>query len=125
MELPDLPPDASASVELVVGDADTALAFRSGDVAVLATPRLVALCEEATVAAVAAYVPAGYTTVGSRVELHHVKATAVGETVTAQARLAEAHGRRLLFEVSARDAQGPVAAGSVTRVVVDRERFGG
>ena len=46
-------PGLSATVELVVGDADTAIALHSGEVAVLATPRLLALCEEAAFTAVA------------------------------------------------------------------------
>ena len=36
--------------ELVVGENDTAIALGSGDVPVLATPRLIALCEQASVA---------------------------------------------------------------------------
>ena len=44
-----LAPGLTASVTLVVDDADTALALGSGDVPVLGTPRVIALAEEATV----------------------------------------------------------------------------
>jgi fluoroacetyl-CoA thioesterase len=110
-------------VELVVTDADTAIALRSGDVAVLATPRVVALCEEASVAAVAGRLPVGQTTVGMRVQLDHLQPTPVGGSVTAEATLEKIEGRRLTFTVAVNDAKGLVAAGKVTRVVVDLDRF--
>ncbi len=106
-----------------MADEDTAVAFRSGDVAVLSTPRIVALCEEAAVAAVEGSLDAGETTVGMRIQLDHLNPTAVGDVVTADARLEKVEGRRLKFSVSVNDARGLVAAGKVTRVVVDRDRF--
>ena len=108
---------------LVVTDADTAVALRSGVVEVLGTPRLVALCEEATMAALFDRLPAGETTVGMRVQIDHLQPTAVGQTVTAEAVLERIDGRRLTFTVSASDAKGLVAAGKVTRVVVQIDRF--
>jgi predicted thioesterase len=108
---------------LVVGAADTAVAMRSGTVDVLATPRLVALCEEATCLAIDGRVPAGHTTVGMRVQIDHLQPTAVGGEVTAEATLDKIDGRRLTFTVSAADARGLIAVGKVTRVVVDVDRF--
>jgi fluoroacetyl-CoA thioesterase len=112
-----------AEVELTVTATDTATAFGSGDVEVLATPRLVALVEQATVAAVAAGLAAGETTVGTRVELDHLVATPVGRTVVAAAVLAGVDGRRLTFEVDVHEGAVAVARGRVERVVVDRQRF--
>jgi predicted thioesterase len=113
----------AAAISLQVGDEDTAVALRSGDVPVLATPRLIALCEEASLQAVAAAVPDGHTTVGMRVQLDHLVPTAIGNQVTAEATLEKVEGRRLTFTVSASDDRGLIAAGKVTRVVVDVERF--
>ncbi len=110
-------------VELVVDDADTAIAAKSGDVAVLATPRIVALCEEAAVLAVDGQLPEGETTVSMRVQLDHLAPTAVGNRVTADAKLEKIEGRRLKFSVSVNDDRGLVAAGKVTRVIVERSRF--
>ena len=118
-----LQPGLAAAISLLVGDEDTAVALRSGEVAVLATPRLIALCEEASLQAVANDVPAGHTTVGMRVQLDHLVPTAIGANVTAEATLEKVEGRRLTFTVSASDERGLVAAGKVTRVVVDVERF--
>ena len=113
----------SAEVELTVGDEDTAVAWRSGDVAVLGTPRVVALCEEAAVAAVGDRLAPGETTVGMRVQLDHLAPTAVDGRVRAEATLEKVEGRRLTFTVSVTDARGLVAAGRITRVVVLRDRF--
>ena len=114
---------AHGSVELTVTDDDTAVAFRSGTVPVLATPRLVALVEEASVMAVQQQLAAGETTVGMRVQLDHLAPTPVGATVLAEANLDKVEGRRLTFTVSVTDGRGLVAVGKVTRVVVDEQRF--
>jgi fluoroacetyl-CoA thioesterase len=108
---------------LVVGIDDTARAMRSGTVDVLATPRVVALCEEATVTAISGRLPAGYTTVGMRVQIDHLQPTAVGTEVVAEATLEKIDGRRLTFTVSVSDTRGLVAAGKVTRVLVEVDRF--
>lgn len=113
----------TASVELVVAADDTAPAFGSGSVPVLATPRLVALCEEAAVQAIDGQLGTGETSVGMRVQFDHLAPTMVGSLVTAEATLEKVAGRRLTFTVSASDPRGLIAAGKVTRVVVDVERF--
>jgi fluoroacetyl-CoA thioesterase len=113
----------TASVDLVVAADDTAPAFGSGSVPVLATPRLVALCEEAAVQAVEGQLGTGETSVGMRVQFDHLAPTMVGSLVTAEATLEKVAGRRLTFTVSASDPRGLIAAGKVTRVVVDVERF--
>jgi fluoroacetyl-CoA thioesterase len=116
-------PGSSAEVELTVGDADTAIAMGSGEVPVLATPRLVALCEEASVAAISASVGPEETTVGHTVQLDHVAPTRVGRRVRAEATLMKVEGRRLTFNVSVNDARGLVAVGKLTRVLVNTDRF--
>jgi fluoroacetyl-CoA thioesterase len=118
-----LAPGLTASVTLVVAEGDTALAQRSGDVPVLGTPRLIALAEQASVEATESELPAGRTTVGYQVQLAHLTPTPVGGTVVAEATLEQVEGRRLTFRVSVSDARGLVAAGRITRVVVERARF--
>ena len=118
-----LAPGLTASVTLVVDDADTALALRSGDVPVLGTPRVISLAEEATVQAIAPELPDGRTTVGYQVQLAHLTPTPIGGTVVAEATLEQVEGRRLTFRVAVNDARGLVAAGRITRVVVERSRF--
>jgi predicted thioesterase len=113
----------AGEVELLVTDADTAIALRSGDVAVLGTPRIVALCEEAAMAALDGRLKPGETSVGHAVQLDHVAPSAVGALVRAEATLSKVEGRRLVFTFSVSDSRGLVAAGRLTRVVVDAERF--
>jgi predicted thioesterase len=118
-----LEPGLTASVTLVVDEADTALALRSGDVPVLGTPRVIALAEQATVEAIAGNLPEGKTTVGYQVQLAHLSPTPIGGTVVAEATLEQVESRRLTFRVAVNDARGLVAAGRVTRVIVERARF--
>ena len=118
-----LAPGLTASVTLVIADADTALALRSGDVPVLATPRLIALAEQASVEAIASDLPSGRTTVGYQVQLAHLTPTSVGGTVVAEATLEQVEGRRLTFRVSVKYRAGLVAAGRITRVAVEEDRF--
>jgi fluoroacetyl-CoA thioesterase len=116
-----------ASVVHTVQDQDTARSLGSGDLDVLGTPRLLAWCEEATVAALADRLGPEQTSVGTRVELAHVRATAVGTSVRVRADLVHVDGRLHRFDVVAeQDSDGAsavVAHGQVTRVVVDRDRF--
>ena len=116
-------PGLTAEIELVVSDADTAITLRSGCVPVLATPRVVALCEEATVKALENQLDPGETSVGMKVQLDHLAPTAVGHTVAAEATVEKVAGRRIIFTVSVNDERGLIAVGRVTRVVVDTERF--
>jgi fluoroacetyl-CoA thioesterase len=118
-----LDPGRSGRVSLVVSDRDTAVALGSGDVEVLATPRLISLCEEAAMGAVAGALGAGQTSVGVRVQFDHLAPVRVGSQVTAEAVLERIEGRRLVFTVTATDAAGLVGAGRVTRVVVDIDSF--
>jgi fluoroacetyl-CoA thioesterase len=111
------------TVTLDVAATDTAEAFGSGDVPVLGTPRVVALCEQAALVALRSALAADQTSVGKSVQIDHLAPTAVGGVVTADATLEKVEGRRLTFTVTVNDRCGLVAAGRVTRVVVERERF--
>lgn len=120
-----MPLETGARGELrhIVGEADTAIALLSGAVPVLGTPKVVALCEQAAVAAIADALPPGQTTVGMRVQLDHLQPTAVGIEVHVESVLEKIEGRRLHFHVNVHDPRGLVATGRLTRVVVDTERF--
>ncbi|MEU5862141.1 MULTISPECIES: thioesterase family protein [unclassified Nonomuraea] len=119
-----LSPGLRSQLLTMVERSDTAEKFGSGDVPVLATPRLLALAERATVEAVRPQLAEGETSVGTRVELEHLAASPLGAHVELTAELTEVDGRRLVFTFEARDLQGTVVGrGTVERVVVDRARF--
>lgn len=118
-----LEPGLCAEVDLMVSDADTAIALKTGDVPVLSTPRVAALCEEAAVKALVGQLGSKETSVGMKLQLDHLAPSAVGHHVTAEATVEKVNGRRITFTVSVNDERGLVAVGRVTRVVVDVERF--
>lgn len=113
----------SARIELLVTETDTAEAFRSGTVPVLATPRLIALCEEASCMAIEGHLPANHTSVAKRLQFDHLVPVGIGGTVWAEATLDRIEGRRLVFTLSVSEGGGLVAAGKVIRVIVDRDAF--
>ena len=108
-----------------VTDADTAAALGSGDVPVLATPRLIAWMEAATVRAAAAFLVTGQTTVGTAIRIEHRRATPVGGSVEITATPSRnVAGSRLTFDIQAIGDSGQlVAAGQIDRMIVDRQRF--
>lgn len=95
----------------------------SGDLAVFATPAMCALMENAAMMAVVPHLEAGQTTVGTALNIEHLRATPVGKTVTATAVLSGIEGRKLTFNIAARDEKGVIGEGTHTRFIVDRERF--
>lgn len=106
-----------------VSTADTAVAIGSGDLEVLATPRLIAWCEAAAFD-VCRPTDEARTTVGTFVKLEHVKGSAVGAVIAISCAEPISDGRRLVCFVTATDPDGEtLASGEVHRAVVDRERF--
>ncbi len=101
----------------------TAQHLSSGNVAVFATPEMVRWMERAAVAAVDHLLPAGYQTVGIRVDVRHFAATPLGMTVRTRAELLEVDGRKLTFRVEAFDDIEKVGEGIHERVIVDLGRF--
>ena len=107
----------------VVNSTNTAAALGSGDMDVFATPAMVALMENAAMNAVAPHLAEGQTTVGTQITTSHIKASALGATITATAVLTAVDGRSLTFAITARDSENIIGEGVHTRFVVDRERF--
>lgn len=91
--------------------------------AVLATPAMVALMENAAMLAVALHLGEGETTVGSMISTSHLKPSKVGNTVQAVAELTEVDGRKLTFKVEAFDGETLIGSGEHIRFVVNREKF--
>jgi predicted thioesterase len=101
----------------------TAEYIGSGDLAVLATPAMCALMENAAMMAVATHLEDSQTTVGTALNIEHMRATKVGKVITATAVLTEVNGRELKFNIAARDEVGIVGEGTHTRFIVYREKF--
>jgi predicted thioesterase len=110
-------------VEVVVQPADTADALGNTGVHVLATPRLVALLEQAAIRAVQAHLPPGAGTVGTRIDVRHLAATPVGMRATIRATLREVDGRRFVFGIEGHDEAEPIVEGTHERFQIDQARF--
>jgi predicted thioesterase len=95
----------------------------SGLASVLATPALVAFCEECARLTVDPLLPDGQQTVGTRISIRHLAATPPGMRVTVRAELIETDGRQLNFRVEAWDETEPVAEAEHERFIIDVERF--
>lgn len=116
-------PGLKESRHLLVTKQHCADVLGSGDVPVLGTPALLALAEGACVDAIRGDLPEGQTSVGQWAEIEHIKPTAVGREVDAEATLVGHHGRRLEFKVIIRSSDEIVAKVRHRRVLVDRARF--
>lgn len=108
---------------VTVNESNTAMTMGSGTLDVFATPALIALMEETCWRSVADRLDAGCGTVGTRLEIGHTAPTPVGMEVTCESTLSEVDGRRLVFEVTARDAKGVVGEGKHERFVIQSEKF--
>jgi fluoroacetyl-CoA thioesterase len=123
-----LAPGLRSFVGITVADTDTATAMGSGDVPVLGTPRLLALAEAATVAAIRPRLEPGQTSVGTSAVMEHKRPSPVGAEVVVEAELTEVDDRRLVFSVRARQISSHdhvvvLGAGTLERIVVDRDGF--
>ncbi len=113
----------SAQSKIVVAESNIASTMGSGDLAVFATPAMIALMENAAMKAVAEALPEGSTTVGTEMNATHIKASGLGAEIVATAVVAEVEGRKITLNVGARDGESLIGEGVHTRFIVDREKF--
>lgn len=118
---PVLPLGLEASVERVVPFEWTIQAIRSHLPPVLSTPAMISMMEQATVMSILPEIPPGVISVGTRVEVDHLKAVPHGATVRASARLVKHEGRFLVFDVEARSGEHVIGRGRVFRAFVEPE----
>jgi fluoroacetyl-CoA thioesterase len=118
---------STGAARLVVTDEDSAVAFNSGGVPVLATPRMIALMEQAACEAVSGLLPEGVTTVGVHLDVTHIHPSPIGAVVTAAAMVADVQRNRITFEVNATHELGrgavPIGSGQHLRVAVVEQDF--
>ena len=111
------------TVEITVGENDTAKVVGSGTLKVLATPKMIALMEEAAYKCIAECLENGSTSVGTLMDVKHLSATPVGMRVYANAQVTEVDGRRVCFKVEAYDEKGIIGEGVHERFIVSEEKF--
>ncbi len=113
----------SGCSSVIVSNENSAATMGSGDLEVFATPSMVALMENAAMKCVLAELPEGSTTVGAEMNVTHIKPSGMGAEVVATAVLTEIDGRKLTFNVGARDGEGMIGEGVHIRYIVDRSKF--
>lgn len=105
---------------ITVSDKETAEMIGSGGLPVYATPSMICHFEVAAFRLAEKY---GHQSVGTKVNISHLRACRPGTEVTITATLTEAEGRRMEFAVKAEDAQGLLGEGTHQRFAIDPERF--
>jgi fluoroacetyl-CoA thioesterase len=123
LDLSKLTMGLRGTADLLVGIDHTAPRVGSGRVPVLATPVMINVIEAAALAAVEELLPAGYQSLGIRLDVRHFAATPVGMRVRATAELYAIDNRTLSFRVEARDEKEAIGDGMHQRVVVNVARF--
>lgn len=102
---------------------NTAAAVGSGLLPVFATPSMIALMEQAACETVAPAMADGQGTVGTLLNVKHLAASPVGDTIRAEAELVQVDGRRLVFKVAAYDGTGLIGEGDHERFIIQNEKF--
>ncbi|MBQ7761196.1 MAG: thioesterase family protein [Clostridia bacterium] len=110
-------------IEITVTQNDTAKVFGSGELEVLATPRMVALMEECAYKSLTPYLEQGSGTVGTLIEVKHLSATPVGMKAWAESVVTKVDGRCIAFEIKAYDECGLIGEANHQRFVVFNEKF--
>jgi len=107
----------------IVTEKNVACALGSGGLAVYATPCMITLMEYCAMESVKPYLPAGSSTVGTRLDIKHLSATPMGMTVRCETELIEVDRRRLVFNCRAFDDAGLIGEGTQERFIVDNAKF--
>src|SRR3954469_24610921 len=111
------------SAQLLVAEEHTAPRVGSGKVHVLATPVMINLIEAAALDAVERFLPTGYQSLGTVLNVRHIAATPVGMRAKAPAEVVKIEGRTVFFKVEARDEKDLIGDGTHQRVVVNVAKF--
>ena len=119
-----IPVGAKGTYTLRVTPAHLANQFKDAALPkVFATPMMVTAMENAALNAVRAYLDPGESAVGTLVNVRHLAATPAGHQVTAEAVVTKVDGRRIEYDVSARDETEDIGKGTHERMVVDMARI--
>lgn len=120
-----LPPlGLEATLERVVEQENTIQALNPALPAVLSTPSMIGMMEHASVMAVQPELPPGTISVGTRIEVDHLKAVPPGATVHVWARLVGHQGRFMVFDVEAKSGEHVIGRGRVFRAIVEPAKHG-
>ncbi len=122
-QLSSLKPGIIGTQSCIVSQDLTAQVLKSGTLPVFGSPALAALMEETAYKSIEPFLNEGCTTVGSHLDLNHLKPTGIGSKVDCSSVLETVDGRRLVFTITARDETGEIGMASHERYVINTEKF--
>lgn len=108
-------------IERLVEEKSLAKNMKSGSLEVLATPQMIAWMEEA--ACLCLELEEGQTSVGTRMNVSHEKASPLGATIRICAQITQVEGRKISFQVQAFQGDACIGRGEHDRFVVDAKKF--
>jgi predicted thioesterase len=103
----------------IIIDRDRTIGFMGEDARVYATPWMVLDIEETCRRLILEHADAGEDSVGIEVSVKHLAATLPGMTVEIAVKVASVEGRKVVFEIHAKDELDTISTGTHTRFVVD------
>jgi predicted thioesterase len=115
---PSLQPGVTMTRKIAI-DRDRTISFMGEDARVYATPLMIRDMEMLCRDLIMQHADAGEDSVGIEVGVKHLAATLPGMTVEVAATVKSVEGRKITFEVSAKDDIEQVGAGMHARFVVD------
>jgi fluoroacetyl-CoA thioesterase len=102
---------------------NSAIHLGSGSSRVLATPWMIAFMERVSHQLLTCCLPEGYSSVGTHLDVRHLAATPVGDTIHVRVEVLSLDGDRVYFSVAAWDHQEKIGEGQHERVVIEEARF--
>jgi predicted thioesterase len=119
----NIPKDLELTKKFIVKDEHIADFLGSGKVAVLSSPSMILMMEQTAMLAAQDYLPEGWITVGTRVDVSHLKATNKGEEILVTAKINAIEGKHLTFDVVAVHSGKKIGEGIHERHIVNKEKF--
>jgi predicted thioesterase len=119
----NIPIGATATREIIVTREMTVAHFVEEMPEVFGTPIMIYHMEVTSGDAISEYLPAGWVSVGTVVNVRHLAATPVGDKVTLKAVVTEVGNNIVTFAVEAYDSKEKIGDGTHTRAAVELERF--
>lgn len=95
----------------------------SGEVAVLATPMMIAFMEECASTLLKEYLDEGETSVGIVMNTTHDAATPAQMKVRVTAEIIEVNGKKVTFKILAKDEKDVIGTATHDRFIVMKEKF--
>lgn len=109
--------------EFIAEEEGSAKAMGSGALAVLATPKMIAMLEKAAWESVQPFLEEGCGSVGTLMNVSHDAATPLGMKVRCESELIRVEGKKLTFRVEAFDEKGRIGGGTHERFIINNARF--